>query len=82
VIPLGVRPSRIRDSGDGLTEAERWQIIALSPVRGECAKLLGCADETLAELLSPFGRVRPSTLRRIRARLAEVSLCQTTITTR
>ena len=63
----------MRDNGDGLTTAERWQIIALAPVRGDCAKMLGCADETLAELLSPYGRVRASTLARIRARLAEVT---------
>lgn len=71
--PAGVRPPRIRDGGDGLTEAERWQVIALAPVRRDCAKLLRCAKETLAELLSPYGRVRASTLARIRARLAEVA---------
>lgn len=73
MIPVGVRPSRVRDNGDGLTTAERWQIIGLAPVRGDCARMLGCAEETLAELLSPYGRVRASTLARIRARLAEVS---------
>ena len=73
MIPVGVRPSRIRDNGDGLTTAERRQIIALSPALRASAKMLGCANETLAELLSPYGRVRASTLARIRVRLAEVT---------
>lgn len=74
----GACPSRIRDGGGGLTPAERGQVVALSHLRSETARRLGCAEETLDELLSAYGRVRKSTLERIRARLAEVSSLPTT----
>lgn len=55
-----------------LTEDERRLIATLAPVGKEGARLLGMSVHTYYELMQPLGRVTPTTLARVRARLAEL----------
>lgn len=73
----GTRQKRIRDNGDGLTDDERKLAIGLSSSRSKAARMLGVSLETLQELLTPYGRVQPKTLARIRTRMANLKSVST-----
>ena len=56
-----------------LTDAERQQLRRIGTSARERAKLLGMNAETVADLLSPYGRAQVDTVERVRARLAELA---------
>lgn len=55
-----------------LTDAERGFIRRLGSTRTRNAALLQVSVETYEELANPLGRVRPVTLARVRAKIAEL----------
>jgi hypothetical protein len=57
---------------DSLGDGERAFIASLSSSGKANARLLRMSDHTYAELMQPLGRVKPSTLARVRQRLAEL----------
>jgi len=57
-----------------LTLDERRVLMTLGSSSKAIGMALGASESTVRELMSPHGRARPSTVERIRAKLAELSV--------
>jgi hypothetical protein len=55
-----------------LTYDERRFILRLGMSAARAAQFLGMSDQTFSEIMQPLGRVKPATVARIRARIAEL----------
>jgi hypothetical protein len=67
---------RFNQRTEQLTDAERRILSTLGPSMARNAARLGMSPETYRELLDPLGRVRPVTLARVRAKIAELQNLQ------
>ena len=55
-----------------LSDEERQFILRLGMSAARTARFLGMSDQTYYELCDPLGRVKPATVERVRAKIAEL----------